>query len=75
MDVKQPEPLPWRALSSLPNVIITPHVGGQTVTRIDDMTNFFCKNLRRHLVGNRWGISLTSNLVFPFKIPRLYGEW
>ena len=27
-------------------MIITPHVGGQRATRIDDMTNLFCENLQ-----------------------------
>jgi D-3-phosphoglycerate dehydrogenase len=35
----------------LPNVILTPHVGGQSARRIDDMTDFFCDNLRRYLTG------------------------
>lgn len=48
LDVTEEEPLPvgsplWR----LANVVITPHVGGQAATRIDDMTDFFCENLRR----------------------------
>jgi phosphoglycerate dehydrogenase-like enzyme len=52
VDVTEPEPLPPESrLWDQPNVIITPHVGGQSATRIDDMTNFFCNNLRRHLAG------------------------
>jgi D-3-phosphoglycerate dehydrogenase len=48
LDVTAEEPLPpTSALWDLPNVIITPHVGGQSASRIDDMTNFFCENLRR----------------------------
>jgi D-3-phosphoglycerate dehydrogenase len=35
----------------MPNVIITPHVGGQSAWRIDDMTNMFCKNLRLWQAG------------------------
>ena len=38
-------------LWDLPNVIITPHVGGQSRLRIDQMTDFFCDNLRRYLAG------------------------
>jgi D-3-phosphoglycerate dehydrogenase len=48
MDVTDPEPLPpENALWDLPNVIITPHVGGQSSWRIDNMTRLFCRNLRR----------------------------
>jgi D-3-phosphoglycerate dehydrogenase len=50
MDVTEPEPLPPdNALWEFPNVIITPHVGGQSALRIDDMTRMFCANLRRWL--------------------------
>ncbi len=52
MDVTDPEPPPpehrlWQA----PNTIITPHVGGQSASRIDDMTRLFCENLRRYQSG------------------------
>ncbi|HWB00435.1 MAG TPA: D-2-hydroxyacid dehydrogenase [Pirellulales bacterium] len=52
VDVTAEEPLPAESpLWSQPNVIITPHVGGQSARRIDDMTDFFCENLRRYLAG------------------------
>ncbi len=48
MDVTDPEPLPpGHPLWDLPNVIITPHVGGQCASRADDITRLFCENLRR----------------------------
>lgn len=48
MDVTEPEPLPTDSpLWDMPNVIITPHVGGQSSWRIDNMTQLFCRNLRR----------------------------
>lgn len=48
MDVTEPEPLPPTSrLWDMPNVIITPHVGGQSSWRIDNMTKLFCRNLRR----------------------------
>jgi D-3-phosphoglycerate dehydrogenase len=48
MDVTEPEPLPPSSpLWEMPNVIITPHVGGQAAWRIDAMTNLFCRNLLR----------------------------
>jgi phosphoglycerate dehydrogenase-like enzyme len=52
LDVTEEEPLPRESrLWTLANVVITPHVGGQSATRIDDMTNFFCENLRRWRAG------------------------
>lgn len=52
MDVTDPEPLPPESrLWAMPNVIITPHVGGQGVWRIDRMTDMFCRNLRRWQAG------------------------
>jgi D-3-phosphoglycerate dehydrogenase len=52
MDVTDPEPLPPESpLWEMPNVIITPHVGGQCARRIDDMTDLFCENLRRWKAG------------------------
>jgi D-3-phosphoglycerate dehydrogenase len=48
MDVTDPEPLPpENRLWEFPNVIITPHVGGQSSWRIDVMTRLFCRNLVR----------------------------
>jgi D-3-phosphoglycerate dehydrogenase len=66
MDVTEIEPLPrdsllWR----LPNVILTPHVGGQAATRIDDMTEFFCANLRRYLRGEALLNLVDKRLGFP----------
>jgi len=48
MDVTDPEPLTEEhPLWDLENVIVTPHVGGQSAWRIDNMTKLFCENLRR----------------------------
>ncbi len=52
MDVAEIEPLPPTSrLWDLPGVIITPHVGGQSSWRIDNMTHLFCRNLRRWQAG------------------------
>jgi len=52
MDVTDPEPLPPESpLWELPNVMITPHVAGQSGWRIDNMTKIFCRNLRRWQAG------------------------
>jgi phosphoglycerate dehydrogenase-like enzyme len=49
LDVAAEEPLPVTSkLWEMPNVIITPHVAGQSRWRADNVTNFFCENLRRY---------------------------
>lgn len=48
MDVTEQEPLPPSSkLWDLPQVIITPHVGGQAAWRNDKITDLFCQNLAR----------------------------
>ena len=52
LDVTEQEPLPESSrLWELRGVIITPHVGGQSARRIDNMTELFCRNLRRRQAG------------------------
>lgn len=52
LDVTEIEPLPENSkLWTLPNVIITPHVGAQSARRADDTTNLICENLRRYFTG------------------------
>ncbi|MGD9633015.1 MAG: D-2-hydroxyacid dehydrogenase [Pirellulales bacterium] len=66
IDVTEVEPLAASSrLWSLPNVIITPHVGGQAATRIDDMTNFFCDNLARYRAGRPLRNLVVKELGFP----------
>ena len=67
MDVTDPEPLPAESpLWDMPNVIITPHVGGQCIRRIDNMTRLFCENLRRRKSGEPLINRLTDKcLGFP----------
>jgi phosphoglycerate dehydrogenase-like enzyme len=66
VDVTEPEPLPTESrLWDLPNVIITPHVGGQSATRAGDMTKFFCNNLRRYLAGRPLVNLVDKRLGFP----------
>jgi phosphoglycerate dehydrogenase-like enzyme len=66
LDVTEIEPLPAESpLWDLPNVIITPHVGGQSATRIDDMTNFFCENLVRWQTGRPLLNLVDKRLGFP----------
>ncbi len=66
LDVTAVEPLPPESpLWDLPNVLITPHVGGQSATRIDDMTQFFCENLRRWLTNRPLLNLVDKRLGFP----------
>ena len=52
MDVTSPEPLPpGHPLWDLPQVLITPHVGGQIHWRFDDVCDIFCENVRRFHAG------------------------
>lgn len=66
LDVTEVEPLsPGSLLWENPRVLITPHVGGQATRRIDDMTDFFCENLKR-FTQNRPLMNLTEKqLGFP----------
>lgn len=71
LDVTEQEPLPPTSrLWEMPNVIITPHVGGQSRFRIDQMTDFFCENLRRYQAGEPLLNLVDKQLGFP---PRTIG--
>jgi len=66
LDVTEEEPLsPDSPLWDQPNVIITPHVGGQRASRIDDMTNLFRENLRRYQQGQSLINVVEKHLGFP----------
>lgn len=69
MDVTDPEPLPpEHALWECKNAIITPHVGGQSSSRIDDVTRIFCENIRRRRAGEPLLNFLTDKrLGFPIR--------
>lgn len=67
IDVTYTEPLSEDSrLWTAPHLIMTPHVGGQCKTRIEDMTNFFCENLRRYCAGQPLRNLTDKQLGFPF---------
>lgn len=71
LDVTEHEPLaPESPLWDLPQVVITPHVGGQSARRSDDMTDFFCENLRRWQAGETLLNLVDKKLGFP--VPLAY---
>lgn len=52
LDVVHPEPLPaGHPLWALENVIITPHMSGDTEDYLDDLGALFVENLRRYSLG------------------------
>ena len=55
------ERLVWQA----PNLIITPHVAGQSGVRIDRMTDLFCENLLRFNRGSPLLNLVDKNIGFP----------
>jgi phosphoglycerate dehydrogenase-like enzyme len=68
VDVTEQEPLATTSrLWDMPNVIITPHVGGQSRLRIDQMTDFFCDNLERYQGGRRLRNLVDKQLGFPVR--------
>ena len=70
VDVTDPEPLPEsHSLWNCPNLIITPHVGGQFRRRNDDVTDLLCENIRRLRTGEPLINLLTDKkLGFPIRL-------
>ncbi len=68
LDVTEQEPLaPTSRLWEMPNVIITPHVAGQSRLRIDQMTDFFCDNLERFRTGRPLRNLVDKRLGYPVR--------
>ncbi|MCA9261123.1 MAG: D-2-hydroxyacid dehydrogenase, partial [Planctomycetales bacterium] len=66
VDVTEIEPLPTESrLWEAPRTLITPHVGGQRKSRIDDMTELFCENIRRRREGRTLANLVDKRLGFP----------
>jgi D-3-phosphoglycerate dehydrogenase len=68
LDVTEEEPLAVTSpLWDMPGVIITPHVGGQSARRIDQMTDFFCANLANYLAGRPLVNLVDKHVGFPVR--------
>jgi len=68
LDVAEHEPLPETSrLWDFDNVMITPHVGGQSARRIDGCTDFFCQNLQNYLQGRPLVNRVDKRLGFPLR--------
>ena len=66
VDVTYEEPLPGDSpLWELPNVSISPHVGAQSATRVDDSTRFAIANIQRFLAGRPLQNVVDKHLGFP----------
>ncbi len=66
LDVTAEEPLPPDSpLWEIPNLILTPHVGGQRASRIDDMTKLFLDNSKRFQAGETLINQVDKHLGFP----------
>jgi phosphoglycerate dehydrogenase-like enzyme len=66
LDVTFEEPLPPDSpLWNMENVIISPHVGAQSASRVDDSTRLACENLRRFVDGRPLLNIVDKTLGFP----------
>ena len=73
VDVTEVEPLAADSpLWTARKMIITPHVGGQRASRIDDMTDLFCENIRRYRAGEPLINLVDKQLGFPERGAILY---
>lgn len=71
LDVAEHEPLAETSrLWEFENVIITPHVGGQSARRIDRCTDFFCRNLQSYLQHRPLANVVDKRLGFPLRTGR-----
>ncbi len=74
IDVAFTEPLPVDSpLWDHPNVIITPHVGAQSARRHQLVTDLFCRNLKRFLLGESPYNLVDKRIGIPVPNARFYG--
>ncbi len=75
VDVTDPEPLTEsHPLWDCPNLIVTPHVGGQFRWRNDDVTDLLCENIRRFRAGEPL-INLLTDKKLGFPIRSMTPLW
>jgi phosphoglycerate dehydrogenase-like enzyme len=68
LDVTEVEPLAAESrLWDLPNLVLTPHVGGQSARRAEQITDFFCQNLANYLAGQPLLNLVDKQLGFPHR--------
>ena len=68
LDVTEVEPLsPESKLWELPNLVLTPHVGGQSERRAEQITDFFCQNLESYQAGQPLLNLVDKQLGFPHR--------
>lgn len=66
IDVANPEPIePDSKLWEFPNVIITPHIGAQSIHRVPRTIDLFCKNFPRFLAGETLINLVDKQLGYP----------
>ena len=66
IDVANPEPIePDSKLWEFPNVIITPHIGAQSVHRVPRTIDLFCKNFPKFMAGETLTNLVDKQLGFP----------
>ena len=66
IDVANPEPIETESkLWKFPNVIITPHIGAQSVHRVPRTIDLFCKNFPRFVAGETLINLVDKKLGFP----------
>ncbi len=76
LDVAFDEPLsPGSPLWSMPNVIITPHVGAQSAFRVPDTVRLFCDNFARWKRGEFLLNWVDKKLGFPRPEHRVSPAW
>lgn len=76
VDVTYVEPLPIDSpLWSQANMIITPHVGAQAMSRVDDSTRLACENLRRFQAGEALLNLVDKRLGFPHPDAMAVNQW
>lgn len=76
LDVFAEEPPPAdHPFWTMPNLLMTPHVGAQSATRYEDVTRLFLENLRRWLAGQQLINAVDKKMGMPLPAVRLPAGW